>query len=88
MGDVLDFFKSLMRPSDPCDVCDVFEIEEQRSQCRSDCASNQFGDLRVQCANPWYEVFQDRSKTVCIDGNVFLLQTIVMYLVIIVAFML
>ena len=53
-----------------------------------DCAQEDFGSLHVECASPWYEVFQDRSKTVCMDGNVFVLQMVILYLALVVALLL
>lgn len=80
----------MLTPADVCQVCDdVFsEDADRQAQCHSDCQSEQLGDLRVTCASPWYEVFSDRSKTVCIDGNVFILQLAILYMAVIVAFML
>lgn len=87
---VYEFFKDLVKPTDVCGVCeDAFADDpEKLRKCRSDCEQNDLGTLHVECANPWYEVFQDRSKTVCMDGNVFVLHMIIMYLSIIVAMML
>ena len=89
MDSVYETARRLLTPADVCQMCDdVFADEpEKLSQCRSDCASEQLGELRVSCASPWYEVFSDRSKTVCIDGNVFILPLSILYLAVVVAFM-
>ena len=82
--------QSVLQPQDVCAVCDdVFTDEpEKLAQCRSDCRTEKLGQLRVECAAPWYEVFRDPTKTVCIDGNVFLLQLTVLYMALVVAFIL
>ena len=61
-----DFLRDLVTPADVCAVCDdAFGGDEGKvRQCRADCEADSFGALNVECANPWYEVFRDRSKTV------------------------